>query len=444
MSSDWAAAIAQRERVLTAFLDAEQEQIALACHALARAFARGGTLLVVGRGAAATDAAHVAVEFMHPVIVGNRALPALALPNDPTGVATLAQLARPGDVVLAIAHRKADSELDGLLAEARGRGLLAIALLGDGGDADADYVFSVPSDDTAIVQEVQETTYHVLWELVHVFFGHPGLLEEACVTCSDSAVSAQIVELAGATAVVERAGLRDEVAIDLVPDAAVGDRVLCHAGVALERTAADQEDPSGFLYPFLDEQEHDLGAVLADVQASTLRKGVEVSALRRTLDIAALDAAAVELAERLVAGGRLITFGDGGSSTDAQDLAAACLTRGWPALALTNDVATLTAIANDVGFELSFARQLIALGRAGDVAFAITTSGSSANVLRGLEEAHRRGLVTIAISGSGGGRLAELDWLNHLLVVASDDIPRLQEAHATIYHGLLATIGEAA
>ena len=100
-------------------------------------------------------------------------------------------------------------------------------------------------------------------------------------------------------------------------------------------------------------------------------------------------------------------------------------------------MATITAVGNDVGFDNVFSRQLIALGRAGDVALAITTSGSSANIVAGLEEAHRRKMLTCAITGYDGGRLAELGWLDHLIVVRGDYIPRLQEAHATVYHLLV-------
>jgi D-sedoheptulose 7-phosphate isomerase len=443
MNAAITAAVAERERVLTCFLDAEQERIARACHDLARAFAAGGMLIAHGCGAAATDAAHVAVEFMHPVIVGNRALPAVALPNDPTGALTLDGVGRPGDIALALAHGAPEPGLEAFLAHARARGCLTIALLGAGADAVADHVLSVPSGDRDVVQEVQETAYHVLWELVHVFFGHPGLLRDACVTCGDVAVTARIVALDGATAVVEREGAREEVAVELVGEVAVGDRVLCHAGVALERAAPVEDDPTGFLYPFLGEHEDDLDTVLADVCASTLRKGAQTSALRRALDAGAIARAAAAIRARLDAGGRLIAFGNGGSSTDAQDVAADCLARGLPALALTNDAATVTAVANDVGFELAFARQLIALARPADVALAVSTSGSSPNVLAGLEEARRRGLLTCALTGGGGGRLAQLDWLDHLFVVPGEDIPRLQEAHATIWHLLLGAIGAA-
>jgi D-sedoheptulose 7-phosphate isomerase len=441
--------VAERERVLSVFLDAEQDRIARACHELARAFARGGTLIPFGTGPASTDAAHIAVEFMHPVIVGKRALPALAPSSDPSGQTTLAGIGRQGDVALGIAHGGEDVAVEAFLADARRRGLITIAMTGAGRPAGADYAFAVPSDDPQVVQEVQETTYHVLWELVHVFFEHPGLLDDACITCGDVAVQARVIAVRNGTAVIEQDGLREEIAVDLVEGVEVGDRVLCHAGVALEKVPAaeqpgspERDDPSGFLYPFLESEERDLDGVLADVRTSTLRKGHDVVELRQAIDIEALERCAREVRMRLERGGRLIAFGNGGSSTDAQDVVCDFLARGWPALALTNDVATVTAVGNDVGYDKVFARQLIPLARADDVALAISTSGSSPNVIAGLEEAHRRHMLTCGITGNDGGRLAELDWLEHLFIAPSDYIPRLQEAHATMYHLLLEAIGD--
>jgi D-sedoheptulose 7-phosphate isomerase len=228
--------IDERELVLSSFLEREKSGIALACHALARAFARGGTLIPFGTGSAATDAAHVAVEFMHPVIVGKRALPAFAPTNDPTGASTPARLAGPDDVALGIVHGRDDPSVRAFLDESRRRGLLTIALWGPGDPPGADFSFVVPSDDPQLVQEVQETVYHVLWELVHVFFEHPGLLGDACITCGDVAVEARVVSLDNGFAVVEKDGLRVQVAVDLLEEkVAVGDLLLCHAGVALEK-----------------------------------------------------------------------------------------------------------------------------------------------------------------------------------------------------------------
>jgi len=198
---------------------------------------------------------------------------------------------------------------------------------------------------------------------------------------------------------------------------------------------------TSFLYPFLEADESDLAAVLADVQASTVQKGRDVIELRRQIDLEAVIACGEAIRARLERGGRLIAFGNGGSSTDAQDVAADFLASGWPALSLTNDAATITAVANDVGQENVFARQLIPLGRPDDVALAISTSGSSRNIVAGLEEAHRRLMLTCAVTGGDGGRLRELAWLDHLFVVRNDYVPRVQETHATIYHLLHRVVG---
>jgi D-sedoheptulose 7-phosphate isomerase len=413
--------VSDRERVLQAFLETEQDRLARACHDMARAFHQGGTLIPFGTGAAATDAAHVAVEFMHPVIVGKRALPAIA------GAAGTA-----GDIALGLAHHRDDAAVRDFLTTAARRGMLTI---GFGADAmDADHAFTVPSDDPAIVQEVQETAYHVLWELVHVFFDHPGLLQDSCITCGDVAVQVEVDTVTDLTAVVRRGEATEQVAIDLVPDAQPGDTLLCHAGVALEKL---ETDPAAFLYPFMGAGDDDLDAVIADVRASTVRKGKDTIALRRGIDLERVARCATALRGAFDRGARLFAFGNGGSATDAMDFAVDLRTIDLPAAALVDDGATVTAVGNDVGFDKVFARQLIPLGRAGDIAFAISTSGSSANILAALEEAHGRGMLTCAITGYDGGRLAQLDWLDHLIVIDGDYVPRLQEAHATVYHLLL-------
>ncbi|MFA9400853.1 MAG: SIS domain-containing protein [Acidobacteriota bacterium] len=436
------------------FFRRESGRLARACHQMAVAFARGGTLIPFGSGPAATDAAHAAVEFMHPVIVGKRAFPAIAPGNDPTGLSTLTRLARPGDIALALAHRTGDPAFAGFLDEARSLGLLTIAFTAEpagdlamngehrSGTPEADHLFAVPGDDPAVVQEVQETAYHVLWELVHVFFEQPGLIEGeaagACITCGDVAITAEVIEAGGATAVIEKDGAREQIATELVDDVQVGDRLLCHAGVALEKVDAE---PTGFLYPFLgggpDRGEPDLENVLAELESSTVRKAEEVIALRARIDLEAIARCGAEIRGRLDAGGRLIAFGNGGSATDAQDLAADALAHGWPAIALGNDPATVTAVANDVGFDQAFARQLAALARPGDVAVAISTSGGSANLITAMDLATGIGALTVAIAGHDGGRLAEVEGLDHLFVVPSEYIPRIQEAQATICHLLV-------
>lgn len=173
----------------------EAEQVAHACHDMAVRFHRGGKLIVFGNGGPSTDAQHIAVEFVHPVIVGKRALPAVSLTNDAatlTGIARaegfdevfaaqLRLLASPGDIALGLSSDGRCANVCRGLATARELGLLTVALVGgDGGDIAgdrlADHVLTARSGDPSIVKEIHVTIYHVLWELVHVFFEHPGLL----------------------------------------------------------------------------------------------------------------------------------------------------------------------------------------------------------------------------------------------------------------------------
>ncbi len=141
-------------------------------------------------------------------------------------------------------------------------------------------------------------------------------------------------------------------------------------------------------------------------------------------------------AKSIRAGGKLMFFGNGGSAADAQHLATELTVRykknrkAIAAIALTTDSSALTAAGNDLGFEQVFARQLEALGRRGDVAIAISTSGKSPNVLTALRQAKSMGLVTAALGGKGGGELAGL--ADHLLVVPSDTTARIQEMHITL------------
>ncbi len=172
------------------FFDANQDAIADACEQLANRFRVGGRLFVFGTGASASDAQHVSVEFVHPVIVGKRALPAIALTSDAGSITAyersddmfahqLDVLASPRDIALGISAGVLDASTSRGLAQARERGQLVIALVGrnNGNVTEGlqnELTFTIPSDDPLIVQEVQETLYHVLWELVHVFLEHAG------------------------------------------------------------------------------------------------------------------------------------------------------------------------------------------------------------------------------------------------------------------------------
>src|SRR5215207_7668486 len=148
-------------------------------------------------------------------------------------------------------------------------------------------------------------------------------------------------------------------------------------------------------------------------------------------------AVAAAIVKALTAGGSVLVFGNGGSAADAQHFAAELLGRfekerkAWPAIALTTDTSALTAIGNDYGFDRVFARQLEALGRKGDVAIGISTSGNSPNVLRALETANDRGLITVALTGRGGdaGKIAA-----HHIAVHETRTARVQEVHTTLLH----------
>jgi D-sedoheptulose 7-phosphate isomerase len=198
------------------------------------------------------------------------------------------------------------------------------------------------------------------------------------------------------------------------------------------------------LYPFLYADKSNVDKVLEQVRRSTVDKAREIIELRETVlanDGARLLACADAMAARFASGGRLLAFGNGGSSTDAQDLASLFLSpagdaRPLPAFGLTNDIAVITALCNDIGFEVVFSRQIAAFGRAGDIAVGLSTSGNSANLLRAFDEASRRGLVTVGIAGYDGGKMAELDSIDYLFVVPSPSVHRIQEAQTTIYHAL--------
>jgi D-sedoheptulose 7-phosphate isomerase len=382
----------ERTRANGAFFTAQAPRLAGVCHLMAERFARGGRLVAFGRSPAArSDARHVAVEFVHPVIVGKRALPALGLAAEGGPLtAQVELLARPDDI--AIGFEAADPEVAAALRVARDRGCLTLAFARGSG---AEFEFLPPTEDPSVAQELVETLYHVLWELVHVFFEHRGLL----------------------------------------------------AG----RTERERHDAgaSSFLYPFLDERENELEPVLADVARSVVMKAEETAGLRaQTLgeNDAVLLAAAGALRDCFAGGGQLLALGNGGSATDAMDVVADFRSevgggRPRPAIDLTEDPGILTAIANDIGVEAIFLRQVIAYGNAGDALLALSTSGNSANIIAALEQARRRGLITMAMVGYDGGRIAAEGLAEHVIVTRSEHIPRIQEAQASAYHTLRELVG---
>jgi D-sedoheptulose 7-phosphate isomerase len=226
-------------------------------------------------------------------------------------------------------------------------------------------------------------------------------------------------------------------------------------------------EPAGFLYPFIDAEERDLRPLLAELAASARAKAAESAALQRATLAACADlvaAGGTAMAERFAAGGRLYAFGNGGSSTDGATFAAlfvappvstppassplassplassplAC--RPLPALNLTADQAVLTALGNDVGFDVIFSRQIIAHARAGDIAVAFSTSGSSRDLMAALGEARRRRLLTVGFAGYDGGEMARSDVVDYCFVVRSQSVHRIQESQAILgYHLWAAT-----
>ncbi|GAC1479790.1 MAG: SIS domain-containing protein [Gemmatimonadaceae bacterium] len=207
-----------------------------------------------------------------------------------------------------------------------------------------------------------------------------------------------------------------------------------------------------FLYPPDAATPASVGALLESVRNSTLAKCAEVVALRSEL-IAEyeeqLGRAADAMAERFARGGKLLAFGNGGSATDADDAAADCIFpahaewRALPALSLPADSATVTAVANDVGLESVFVRQLGAVGARGDIALGISTSGNSGNVVAALTDARRRGMLTIALTGYDGGAVARTGAVDFCFVARREFVPRIQEGHATLWHTLLALVQDA-
>lgn len=197
------------------------------------------------------------------------------------------------------------------------------------------------------------------------------------------------------------------------------------------------------LYPFLAGERQDpqrLDDALARAIEQKSADGRETSTRFFTQAAPALIAAARALAESYAGGGRLFSMGNGGSSCDAAHIAVEFLhpvTTGRPALAainLTADTAMLSAVGNDLGFEHTFVRQLVAHGRAGDTVIGVSTSGNSENIIAGFVKAKELGMTTIGLAGGDGGRMRRSEALDHCLVVPSTSIHRIQECHVAAYH----------
>jgi D-sedoheptulose 7-phosphate isomerase len=284
-------------------------------------------------------------------------------------------ICRPEDIVMGFGPPGGAPRVHAALHSAGRRGAMTLALPGTVGD----YAVELEAP-TFVHQELIEILYHTLWESVHVFFEHR------------------------------------ELGLD--------------AG------------PAGFLYPFLGRDGHQYADLESDVAHSIVTKAADVERLRAEVaasEAAAIADAAAAINERLGRGGKLILFGNGGSATDANDWAIDCVDppdgyRPVPAISLSHEPANITAIANDVGNDLVYVRQLIAHAQSDDVAIAISTSGGSRNIVKALEEARRRGLLTVALLGYDGGEIGRRGLADRRIIVRSDYIPRIQEVQASVYH----------
>jgi D-sedoheptulose 7-phosphate isomerase len=370
----------ERNQIFEAFFAEQAFPLAVACSEMSDRFLKGGRLLAFGRGPYATDAQHVSVEFVHPIIVGKRALPALDLSL--LFRPWLDAILQPEDMVMGFGPPTGDVEVTAALAVAHQCGAMTFELPGRNGF----YNLEPPSQNPFIHQELIEILYHTLWETVHVFFEHRELGHD------------------------------------------VGE--------------------SGFLYPFLGEAKQHTRDTVEQVAASIRLKAGDDASLRARVaqeEAEQIVNTAQVIHERVSRGGKLIIFGNGGSATDANDFAIDCVQppsgyRPIPAISLSMEPANLTAIANDVGIELIFLRQIIAQARPDDVAVGISTSGGSRNVILALDEARNRGLATVALLGYDGGEIVRRGLADFPLVVRSDYIPRIQEVQASTYHVIRETL----
>ena len=364
----------ERNQLCEEFFAREASRLAYACREMSDRFLGGGRLLAFGGGPYATDAQHVSVEFVHPVIVGKRALPALDLSM--LYRPWLEAILRAEDMVMGFGPPEGDPEVWAALDAARARRAMTFALPGMEGD----YAVAAHTPHPFIHQEIVEMLYHVLWETVHVFFEHR------------------------------------ELGLD------TGD--------------------AGFLYPFLGQQKQETDDVVAEVAASIRLKVQDDAGLRAQVareQAEAIGQMAQAMWQCIGNGGKLILFGNGGSATDANDWALDCVCppRGYrpiPAVSLSLEPANITAVANDIGTDVIFLRQLIAQAEPGDMAVGISTSGGSRNIVMALEEARKRKLVTAALLGYDGGEVLRRGLADFPIVVHSDYIPPSQEVQASVYH----------
>ena len=206
------------------------------------------------------------------------------------------------------------------------------------------------------------------------------------------------------------------------------------------------DDFSRAFYPFLHQEEERPAELMQELRFSLLekaRESIEIKSRFFEENKDAILAASLAMAKSFHNGGKLLVCGNGGSATDAQHVAVEFMhpitvgRKALPAICLSNDMAMVTAVSNDVGFADVFSRQIIALAQKGDVVLGISTSGNSENLIHAFETARKRDLTTIGFAGGNGGKMLELyqqGLLDHCLTVPTTSIHRIQESHMTLYH----------
>ena len=360
----------------------EAPRLAEACREMSERFLRGGRLLAFGRGPYATDAQHVSVEFVHPVIVGKRALPALDLSIlfRPWMEAIL----RPEDIVMGFGPPEGDPEVWATLQQAHLQDAMTFALPGREGS----YGLEAGTQDHFMHQEMVEILYHTLWETVHVFFEHRELGHD--VGASEFLYPFLGREKQGTT--------------DLLTEVA--------ASVLMK-----VQDDSRLRTQVANEESEQIGTTALAIHERLQRGGKLIifgnGGSATDPNDFAIDCVLPPVGFKTV-----------------------------PAISLALEPANITAVATDIGTDAIFLRQLIAQAHPEDVAVAISTSGGSRNIILALEEARKRNLLTVALLGYDGGEIKRKGLANFPLVVECDYIPRIQEIQASIYHVIRESLEE--
>src|SRR6202167_3953726 len=363
-----------RNRIYESFFAREANRLAEACREMSDRFLRGGRLLAFGRGPYATDAQHVSVEFVHPVIVGKRALPALDLSIHFRP--WLEAIVRSDDIVMGFGPPEGDPEVWAALNAARARGAMTFAFPG----LEGSYAIPPANADPFIQQELVEVLYHTLWETVHVFFEHRELGHD------------------------------------------VGQAEFLYPFLGREK------QPTGDV---IAEVANSIQMKVAD--DAKLRAQVAAEEAEQIGNAASAISERIRRGGKLIIFGN----GGSATDANDWAIDCVSPPAGWQpitAVSLALEPANITAIANDVGTDVIFLRHIIAQAQPDDVAIAISTSGGSRNLIMPLEEARKRNLLTVALLGYDGGEIQRRGLADFPLVVHCDYIPRIQEIQASIYH----------